>query len=207
VGPTRPDSLAAWATSFSPSWLRCRPFSSPWLRLDLKPTIKIVPRGVSRGSGGETQNHETESQKAAAGEDRRGETPPESPPEGSTPLRRVHHQHLQQDHLHLSTVNSWQTWYMMQYTIPLIYCVSPSMFEKWFVHGNSEIVRWLVAYKFCYLLWLSLCTIYECTHMLGNACKVITGNVMEWGRLGRTCKPETESWSYFIGGYIGDLRT
>jgi hypothetical protein len=63
---------------------------------------------------------------------------------------------------------------MMQYTIPLIYCVSPSMFEKWFVHGNSEIVRWLVAYKFCYLLWLSWCTMYECTHILGNACKVIT---------------------------------
>ena len=78
----------------------------------------------------------------------------------------------------------------------------PSVFEKWFVHGTCEIVRWLVAYKCCYLLWLSLCTIYECTHMLGNACKVITGNVMEWGRLGRTCKPETESWSYFIGGYI-----
>ena len=39
-------------------------------------------------------------QKATAGEDRRGETPPESPPEGSTPLRRVHHQHLQQELLH-----------------------------------------------------------------------------------------------------------
>jgi len=48
---------------------------------------------------------------------------------------------------------------------------------------------------------------YECTHMLGNACKVITGKVMEWGGLGRTCKPEIESWSYSIGGYMGDPRT
>ena len=58
-GPTRPDSLAVWDHLFYSSWLRCRPFSSPWLRLDLKTSIKIVPREVSRGGGGETQNHET----------------------------------------------------------------------------------------------------------------------------------------------------
>ena len=41
-------------------------------------------------------------QKAAAGEDRRGATPPESPPEGSSiPLRSLHQHHRQdQHHLH-----------------------------------------------------------------------------------------------------------
>ena len=58
-GPTRPLYLATWDPPKWPSKLRCRRSSSPWLRLDLKPTIKIVPRGVSRGGGGETQNQET----------------------------------------------------------------------------------------------------------------------------------------------------
>ena len=38
-----------------------------------------------------------------------GVEPSEGDSGGVSPLRRVHHQHLQQDHLHLSTVNSWQT--------------------------------------------------------------------------------------------------
>ena len=108
-GPTRPGTVAAWDPPIWASWLRCLRSLLHRHRLDLKTPIKKVPWRFAKGGGGETRNHETERQKAAAGEDRRGETPPESPPEGSTPLRRVHHQHLQQDHLHLSTVNSWQT--------------------------------------------------------------------------------------------------
>ena len=46
---------------------------------------------------------------------------------------------------------------------------------------NSSLIGCI---QVCYLLWLSLCTIYECTHMLGNACKVITGSIMEWWWLG-----------------------
>ena len=98
--PTRPQYLAAWGPLFWTSWLRCRRSFLHRLCLDLKTPIKKVPRRSLKGGGGETQNHETESQKAAAGEDRRGETPQESPPEGSTPLWRVHHQHLQQELLH-----------------------------------------------------------------------------------------------------------
>jgi hypothetical protein len=116
--------MAAWAYLVSTSELRGRRSFVHRLRLDLKTPIKKVPWRFAKGGGGETRNTRNRRQKAAAGEDRRGETLPESPPEGSTPLRRVHHQHLQQDHLHLPTVNSWQTWCMMQYTIPLIYCVS-----------------------------------------------------------------------------------
>ena len=48
------------STSLPPSLLRCHPFSSPCLRLDLKTTIKIVPRRLSEGSAAETQNHKTE---------------------------------------------------------------------------------------------------------------------------------------------------
>ena len=92
--PTRPGTVAAWGPLVWASWLRCRRSFVHRLRLDLKTPIKKVPWRFAKGGGGETQNHETERQKAAAGEDRRGETPPESPPEGSTPLRRVHHQHL-----------------------------------------------------------------------------------------------------------------
>ena len=77
--------MAAWAYLVSTSELRCRRFFFHRLRLDLKTSIKKVPWRFAKGGGGETQNHETERQKAAAGEDRRGETPPESPPEGSTP--------------------------------------------------------------------------------------------------------------------------
>ena len=49
------DSLAAWSTLFSSSWLRCRRSSSPCLRLDLKTTIKIVSRRLSEESAAETQ--------------------------------------------------------------------------------------------------------------------------------------------------------
>ena len=92
--------MAAWAQLGSTSELRGRRSFVHRLRLDLKTPIKKVPRRSLEGGGVETQNHETERQKAAAGEDRRGETPPESPLEGSTPLRRVYHQHLQQELLH-----------------------------------------------------------------------------------------------------------
>ena len=58
--PTRPDSLAAWDPLSWASSLRCRRSSSPCLRLDLKTTIKIVPRQLSEEGAAETQNHETE---------------------------------------------------------------------------------------------------------------------------------------------------
>ena len=87
--PTRPGTVPAWDYPVWASWLRCRRSSLHRHSLDLKTPIKKVPRRSLEGGGGETQNHETESQKAAAGEDRRGETPPESPPEGSTPLRQM----------------------------------------------------------------------------------------------------------------------
>ena len=92
--------MAAWAQLVSTSELRGRRSFVHRLCLDLKTPIKKVPWRFAKGGGGETEKHETESQKAAVGEDRRGETLPESPPEGSTPLRRVHHQHLQQELLH-----------------------------------------------------------------------------------------------------------
>ena len=58
-GPTWPDSLAAWSTPSGPLSLRCRRSLSPWLRLDLKTTIKIVPRRLSGGAPQKHRNHET----------------------------------------------------------------------------------------------------------------------------------------------------
>jgi hypothetical protein len=79
-----------------------------------------------KGGFGEIENTKTESLPAAAKGDWRGETPLESPPKGSsipppaspsTPSSRsapLHHYQLQD--LIIPTVNSWQTWCMMQYT-------------------------------------------------------------------------------------------
>ena len=55
---TRPDSLAAWDPLFWASWLRCRRSFFPKLPLDIKPTIKIVPRRFPEGSAAETQKHQ-----------------------------------------------------------------------------------------------------------------------------------------------------
>ena len=55
--PTQPDSLATWDPLIWASWLRCRRSFFPKLPLDLKPTIKIVPRRFPEGSATETQKH------------------------------------------------------------------------------------------------------------------------------------------------------
>ena len=71
VGPCGQNPWKVWGPSTWPSRLRCRRSSSPWLRPDLKPTIKIVPQGDPQGGGGETQKPRNRRQKAAVGEDRR----------------------------------------------------------------------------------------------------------------------------------------
>ena len=55
VGPTRPRNLAAWATLFWPSGLRCRRSFFPKFCLDLKMTIYRPPRAFAKGSVTETQ--------------------------------------------------------------------------------------------------------------------------------------------------------
>ena len=57
--PTRPQYQAAWDPPVRPSWLRCRRSSLHRLRLDLKTTIKIVPRRLLEGGGEKHKNHET----------------------------------------------------------------------------------------------------------------------------------------------------
>jgi hypothetical protein len=42
-------------------------------------------------------------------EEFKGEMLPESPLVGSTPLRPVHHHHLQQHHIYPPTIIAWQT--------------------------------------------------------------------------------------------------
>jgi hypothetical protein len=60
--------------------------------------MRVVQEG-----GGEIENTKTESLPAAAGGDWWGKTPPESPPEGSsTPLRRLHQHHRQDQHLSIT---------------------------------------------------------------------------------------------------------
>jgi hypothetical protein len=97
-----------------------------WLRLELKPTIKRLPLRVAKGGIGKIENIKTESLSAVAGGDWRGETPSESPLEGSsipptasplTPpsISAPLHHHLLQD-LIIPTVISWQTLCMTQYT-------------------------------------------------------------------------------------------
>jgi hypothetical protein len=53
--------MATWGMPVPSSWLRCHRSSSLWLHLDLKPTIKRVPLGVTKGGGGEIENTKTES--------------------------------------------------------------------------------------------------------------------------------------------------
>ena len=101
-GPTRPSTVAAWDPPFWPSWLFCRRSFVHRLRLDLKTSIKIVPRGVSRGGGGETQNQETGDrrlppEKIGGGKRRRNHLR-KAPP---SPFRSLHQHHRQdQHHLH-----------------------------------------------------------------------------------------------------------
>jgi hypothetical protein len=138
--PKRSDSLAAWGMLLPPSCLQCRRSSSLWLRLDLKPTIKRVPLRVAKRDGREIENIEIESLPAAAGGDWRGETPPESPPEGSSiPPSGVSINTT----IKISTSPSPSTgssyhphcnilanmMYDAIYSFPMIYCVPLSLFE------------------------------------------------------------------------------
>ena len=59
-GPKEPDSLAAWDPLSWASRLRCRRSFFQKLRLDLKPTIKIVPDALRKGAPQKHRNHETE---------------------------------------------------------------------------------------------------------------------------------------------------
>ena len=58
--PTRPQYLAAWDPPSWPSRLRCRRSFLHRLRLDLKPTIKIVPEALRRRAQHKHRNTETE---------------------------------------------------------------------------------------------------------------------------------------------------
>jgi hypothetical protein len=71
-------------------------------------TIKMVPWAFPKEGDIEIENIAAERQEAVAGGVRRGETLPELPPVGSTPLWHVHH-HLKQHHLDTPLVISWQT--------------------------------------------------------------------------------------------------
>ena len=70
--PMRPLYLAAWAHLFWASWPRLHRSFFPKLPRDLKTTIKNSPPTFSRGRRWRNTELETERQKAAAGEDRRG---------------------------------------------------------------------------------------------------------------------------------------
>ena len=60
--PTRTQYQAAWDPPVRASWLRCRRSSLHRHSLDLKTPIKKVPRHSLEAGGGETQNHETETE-------------------------------------------------------------------------------------------------------------------------------------------------
>jgi len=84
-GPMRPDSLAAWDPPTWPSWLRCRRSFFQKLRLDLKPTIKIVPDALRKGAPQKHRNTETEIRSCRLeGENSGGALPERSPPPPTT---------------------------------------------------------------------------------------------------------------------------
>ena len=96
-----PHGQIPWPRGTPPSWaswIRCRPFSSPWLRLDLKPTIKKAPRGVSRRGGGQIQHQKQRDRrllpKKIGGAKRRRNHFRRSSP---SPLQSLHQHHC---HLH-----------------------------------------------------------------------------------------------------------
>ena len=88
VGPPISALVAPFASILLPE-------ASSWPKNDYKNS----PPTFSRRRRWRNTKPEIEIQKAATGEDRRGKRRRNPPPEGSTPLRCVHHQLLQQDHL------------------------------------------------------------------------------------------------------------
>ena len=84
-GPTRPGTVAAWDPPSWPSTLRCRRSFFQKLRLDLKPTIKIVPEALRRRAPHKHRNTETEIRSCRLeGENSGGALPERSPPPPTT---------------------------------------------------------------------------------------------------------------------------
>jgi hypothetical protein len=98
------------------SLLGSRRFLLHPLHLDLKPSIKRAPNARLPPEG-----------------DRRGKPLPESPSVDSTPIRRVHQQHLHQHLQHISIIPYYNLLASMMcdaiYYFPMIYCVFVSLFE------------------------------------------------------------------------------
>ena len=84
-GPTRPGTVAAWDPPSWPSTLRCRRSFFQKLRLDLKPTIKIVPEALWRRAPQKHRNTETETRRCRLeGENSGGALPAWSPSSPTT---------------------------------------------------------------------------------------------------------------------------
>ena len=129
-GPsTRPDSLAAWRYPFWPLRPQILPSSSYRLRLDLKPTIKRVPRTLTEGGAAETPKHQNRETEGCRRRRSEGGNAPGITPGGLHPPPACSSSTSTARSAPSLTVISWQTRCMMQYYIPLMYCVSPSMFE------------------------------------------------------------------------------
>ena len=83
--PTRPGTVVAWDPPVWASWLRCRRSSLHRLRLDLKTSIKKVPRRSLEGAPQKHRNTETEIRSCRLeGENSGGALPVWSPSSPST---------------------------------------------------------------------------------------------------------------------------